>query len=476
MSLLVEIAEKAHVSVEGVVRVLTREPVSDAIKERVLLVLDDLDPEETRVLQRFALAALHDVLPRGQAGTAPADGDPVLVEAPLALPQAPDDPPAPVEAQLALSPAAEAPGEELAVSPSDPAPLVQLSSVLEELADAVRDLRRETDTERRERVDDLAVLIELISTGWQGLDRRLGRLERQLGRLETARQLPIPQQPARMQLPVPPVPAAAPPAPPAEPPVAPAEAVLPAAGAGLPQAEPPPPQAEAGARGKRDRLPLAAALALVGIVVGALAVLQLVSSDPDVASIVAARASSDGVGAQVEQPEPADVAATTSATTAPKPATPGSTPKRTTSAPATTADRTTPPTTSAVLGTQAAKPATGPKTAPAQTPPPARAPATTAGTTAAGTTAASTTASQPARFRPSRTWAWVPVDGADYYEVVFLRNGNYFYRTTTDASRLTLPNSVVFGPGTYRWLVRPGFGERADGDLREPVVDSSFTV
>jgi hypothetical protein len=62
VSILVEIAEKADVSVEGVVRVLTREPVSDAIKERVLAVLDDLTPEQTRAVQRFALAALHDVL------------------------------------------------------------------------------------------------------------------------------------------------------------------------------------------------------------------------------------------------------------------------------------------------------------------------------------------------------------------------------------------------------------------------------
>ena len=59
-----EIAERADVSVEGVVRVLTREPVSDAIKERVLDVLDDLTPEQTRAVQRFALAALHDVLER----------------------------------------------------------------------------------------------------------------------------------------------------------------------------------------------------------------------------------------------------------------------------------------------------------------------------------------------------------------------------------------------------------------------------
>ena len=88
VSILVEIAEKADVSVEGVVRVLTREPVSDAIKERVLTVLDDLTPEQTRAVQRFALAALHDVL-EPQANT-PEWPEPTAVpdESQLVLPVA----------------------------------------------------------------------------------------------------------------------------------------------------------------------------------------------------------------------------------------------------------------------------------------------------------------------------------------------------------------------------------------------------
>ena len=88
VSILVEIAEKADVSVEGVVRVLTREPVSDAIKERVLAVLDDLTPEQTRAVQRFALAALHDVL--AQQGDVPEWPEPAAVpdENQLVLPVA----------------------------------------------------------------------------------------------------------------------------------------------------------------------------------------------------------------------------------------------------------------------------------------------------------------------------------------------------------------------------------------------------
>jgi hypothetical protein len=40
------------------------------------------------------------------------------------------------------------------------------------------------DAERRARVEDLAVLVDLISSGWRGIDRRLDRLERTIDRLE----------------------------------------------------------------------------------------------------------------------------------------------------------------------------------------------------------------------------------------------------------------------------------------------------
>lgn len=399
-----DIAEKAHVSVEGVVRVLTREPVSDAIKERVLAVLDELDAEQTRVLQRFALAALHDVLPRPY-------------EAPVRAPVDADWDPKSPEA-VRLLPPAHAPAPEshqLPAAPPEAAHLVQLSGVLEELASAVRDLRQETDTERRERVDDLAVLIELISTGWQGLDRRLGRLERQLGRLEAG------------------VPQAAPPPPLETPPAAPPPAT--------------PPRGERSAKGERDRLPLAAALALVGVVVGTIAVLQLVSGDAETADGVTAanEALVETAGApSVSETQSATERATTKKATTTRAAatTTQAAPPRTTTRP-----RATPPTvtTTAVLGTEAEQP-------PAKTTP------------------------RASGFRPTRNWAWAPVAGADYYDVRFLRDGASLYRATPRVPRLTLPDSVQFRPGSYRWIVRPGFGSPPNGRLGAPTVDSGFTV
>ena len=419
MSILVEIAEKADVPVEGVIRVLTREPVSDAVMERVLAVLDDLTPEQTRAVQRFALAALHDVLPR-PLGAEPEGVNP---------------------GQLALSPASERAVEQPPVqSPSDAA-LVQLSGVLSELAEAVRDLRRETDEERRERVDDLAVLIDLITTGWQGLDARLGRIEKQISRLDASRRHSAV-----------PLPVAATPVPPAAP------ADIP------PAVEPPAAEADTEAE-RRSRLPLAAALTLAGAVIGTFAVLQLDSGGADVADLVSAR------------DEPAQTTQDTSSTTgAGVGAGASSTVSTTTTAGATTrtrpsAARQPVPTTSSVLGTTVGKTQSA-----AKPKPPAATPTTKTTTTSKPQSPPSPSPPTSSSFEPTRNWAWAPVPDADYYSVEFTRGGQSFYRATPTEPRLTLPGTLAFTAGSYRWIVRPGFGTRAARRLGDPVVNSGFTV
>jgi hypothetical protein len=384
-------------------------------------VLDDLTPEQTRAVQRFALAALHDVLEQQGDAPEPPEAAAVHDESQLALP---------------VAGMAEEP-EHVPVATSDAA-LVELSSVLGELAEAVRDLRRETDAERRERVDDLAVLIDLITTGWQGLDNRLGRIERQVSRLESVRREPVVGPPTRI------VPTAieAPPA--AAPPVA-------------PKPSPPPARAESSAR---DRLPIVAALTLVGAGIVTLAVLQLASGGPDVSQLVSARettppattglsATTGGPTSSPTETRPAATTARPAATTARRP------PATTTKVPGTTSG-----------GTKAAKP---PAAATTTSPKTVSAPPTT--TTRTGTRSAT-----PPGFRPTRNWAWAPVKNAAYYDVVFTRQGAAFYRGSPTVPRLTLPRSVVFRPGAYRWVVRPGFGDRAAKNLGAPVVDSPFTV
>jgi hypothetical protein len=47
-------------------------------------------------------------------------------------------------------------------------------------------LQADLDSERAARVEDLALLVELISSGWHGVERRLDRLERIMDRVERA--------------------------------------------------------------------------------------------------------------------------------------------------------------------------------------------------------------------------------------------------------------------------------------------------
>jgi hypothetical protein len=44
-------------------------------------------------------------------------------------------------------------------------------------------LQHDLDAERRARVEDLALLVDLIASGWHGVERRLDRFERSLDRL-----------------------------------------------------------------------------------------------------------------------------------------------------------------------------------------------------------------------------------------------------------------------------------------------------
>jgi hypothetical protein len=45
-------------------------------------------------------------------------------------------------------------------------------------------LQADLDAERLARVEDLALLVDLVSSGWRSVERRLDRLERILDRLE----------------------------------------------------------------------------------------------------------------------------------------------------------------------------------------------------------------------------------------------------------------------------------------------------
>ncbi len=63
----------------------------------------------------------------------------------------------------------------------------QIAEVRGLSAQTIRRLERldiNVEAEQKARVEDLALLVDLIASGWRGVDRRLDRLERALDRLE----------------------------------------------------------------------------------------------------------------------------------------------------------------------------------------------------------------------------------------------------------------------------------------------------
>jgi hypothetical protein len=62
--------------------------------------------------------------------------------------------------------------------------LAEIRGLMNQLLRRLSALESDLLTERNARVDDLALLVDLISSGWKGVDARLGRVEAVVGRLE----------------------------------------------------------------------------------------------------------------------------------------------------------------------------------------------------------------------------------------------------------------------------------------------------
>jgi hypothetical protein len=82
-----------------------------------------------------------------------------------------------------------------------------------------------------------------------------------------------------------------------------------------------------------------------------------------------------------------------------------------------------------------------------------------------------------------RTFGWVPVDGVRHYHVAFFRGKEKIYENWPRGPRLVLQPEWTFkgrsyklSPGRYRWVVRPGFGNRRTGRYGPAIVDASMLV
>ncbi|MGH2451367.1 MAG: hypothetical protein ACRDGE_08885, partial [Candidatus Limnocylindria bacterium] len=62
--------------------------------------------------------------------------------------------------------------------------VAEMGSLFEHMLRRLERVGMDVDSERRERVEDIALLTDLITTGWRGVDRRLARLEGMIARLE----------------------------------------------------------------------------------------------------------------------------------------------------------------------------------------------------------------------------------------------------------------------------------------------------
>lgn len=62
--------------------------------------------------------------------------------------------------------------------------LAEIRGLMNRLTRRLEQLEGDSAAERHARVDDLALLVDLITTGWQSADARLGRIEATLSRLE----------------------------------------------------------------------------------------------------------------------------------------------------------------------------------------------------------------------------------------------------------------------------------------------------
>lgn len=169
MATILEIARLAGVSAENVLRVVHGEPVSEDVARRVQEAIDILGPppaprpavelvpteqrkgldrRQEELLERLAAAAaaLEARLPEGVGS--------VVYEA----------------LRVEVSPVAEH--------------IAEIGSLFEDLVQRLERVGADVESERRERVDDIALLTELITAGWRSVDRRLARLENMIARLE----------------------------------------------------------------------------------------------------------------------------------------------------------------------------------------------------------------------------------------------------------------------------------------------------
>lgn len=199
MASISEIARAADVSVESVLRVLNREKVSGDIASRVVTAMDAFGygrlprpdsagatREHSETTQRSGnridetrqttRAVVGEVVEEGREQNSATDD--AIGRAREQLLQAVVQVASELENPDSLS-RSEAIGVR---------PLVDRMTVMDALVDRLSEdlagIKRELGRARSERLEDLTLNVDLITTSWRAVDRRLGRIEQKLERME----------------------------------------------------------------------------------------------------------------------------------------------------------------------------------------------------------------------------------------------------------------------------------------------------
>jgi hypothetical protein len=165
---ILELAAYADVSAETVLRVVHGEPVGEEAELRVHEAIEALGdppyplhvevlpalsegPEREEILERFRATAaeLETTLPQGVGS--------VVYEA----------------LRVEVRPVAQH--------------VAELGALFERMVARLEDVSAGVQDERRDRLDDVALLTELVTNGWRSVDRRLARLEQIVARIEAGR-------------------------------------------------------------------------------------------------------------------------------------------------------------------------------------------------------------------------------------------------------------------------------------------------
>jgi hypothetical protein len=186
MPTIMEIADLADVPVEGVLRVLNGVRVSERIEDRVRQAVDVLGAPHEAVLQDMNVLAPS---PRPRVRE--------IVEEHGARQPAIEETVASAREQLMES-ISQATADLEARLPEGVGSIVykavrievepvarhmgQMGVLVEELRRVVERIDGSVMSERQARLDDVKLLVDLIVTGWQTVDRRLARVERMLAR------------------------------------------------------------------------------------------------------------------------------------------------------------------------------------------------------------------------------------------------------------------------------------------------------